>query len=193
VLIPDNKWWLAQNIKYAGAGSVHSASGCTPDKCGRLYSGAQMSSTYTGSTGASGYGENKQGVCPNNWNLPTSTNWRGLADAISTITYTAYSCGSVPCLLGTSDLICKALTRVDNPIASGTDLYGWANGANSLIDDPIWNQYDAWRGNDNSDQLLALLLNHKACVTSYVHGYVSLCGGVASEPRLGLVRCYRQL
>ena len=48
VLMPDNKWWLAQNVKYAGTGSANSNSGCTQDNCGRLYTGAQMSNTYTG-------------------------------------------------------------------------------------------------------------------------------------------------
>jgi uncharacterized protein (TIGR02145 family) len=127
VLMPDNNWWLAQNVKYADAGSVNSAANCTPDKCGRLYTGAQMSSTYTGSTGASGYGANKQGVCPNDWILPVSANWRGLADAIHVISYVSSICTGYNILHGTSAIICEALTLADHHLYPGTDQFGWAN------------------------------------------------------------------
>ncbi|MDR1895411.1 MAG: hypothetical protein LBR10_01305, partial [Prevotellaceae bacterium] len=41
VYMPDNKWWLAQNVKYAATGDAHS--GCDKEECGRRYTGAQAS------------------------------------------------------------------------------------------------------------------------------------------------------
>jgi hypothetical protein len=57
VLMPDNKWWLAQNMKYAGTGTQ--PSWCTKDECGRLYQHAQANGSWGGTSGS---GSNKQGV-----------------------------------------------------------------------------------------------------------------------------------
>ncbi|MDR0582009.1 MAG: hypothetical protein LBG31_03495, partial [Prevotellaceae bacterium] len=80
VLMPDNKWWLAQNVKFAQTGLAISISGCTPEKCGRYYESDQFNKAFGGS---SGWGENKQGVCPNGWVLPTLSNWTTLVNSIS--------------------------------------------------------------------------------------------------------------
>ncbi|MDR0581681.1 MAG: hypothetical protein LBG31_01840 [Prevotellaceae bacterium] len=57
VYMPDNKWWLAQNVKIAGynGSTVGSAvSGCTKDECGRRYTYTETIAAWggTGGTGA---------------------------------------------------------------------------------------------------------------------------------------------
>jgi uncharacterized protein (TIGR02145 family) len=75
VLMPDNKWWLAQNVKYAGVGSA--ISGCTKDECGRAYTWAQVYASYLG--GSSGSTGTVQGICPPGWLLPTLNTYNTLA------------------------------------------------------------------------------------------------------------------
>jgi uncharacterized protein (TIGR02145 family) len=65
VYMPDNKWWLAQNVRYAGTGSSPSANG-------RLYTAAEFNAAHGGSSGS---GQNKQGVCPPGWVLPITSEW----------------------------------------------------------------------------------------------------------------------
>jgi hypothetical protein len=74
VLMPDNKWWLAQNLKYAQTGTQ--PSWCTKDECGRYYTAAQARAS-------SGTGANKQGVCPNNWVIPVYSNFQDILTAYS--------------------------------------------------------------------------------------------------------------
>ncbi|MDR3133865.1 MAG: hypothetical protein LBU42_07570 [Prevotellaceae bacterium] len=192
VLMPDNKWWLAQSVKYAGAGIVNSAANCTPDKCGRLYTGAQMSSTYTGSTGASGYGANKQGVCPNNWILPVYDDWRAFVDAIDVTSLVDIT--PVSCLFkqGRNILITQRLGAIDNPVLKGNNYYGWS--------DAMWtNAYgqsapyyqEGWRGNNSEYQDWGLCINLNSG-HSYADGVLLsvYCDG---QDRKVPVRCFRQL
>jgi uncharacterized protein (TIGR02145 family) len=77
VLMPDNKWWLAQNVKYAKTGTQ--PSWCTKDQCGRYYSHAQV-------RGSSGSGSNRQGICPPGWVLPLKSHYETLTAAMSSTT-----------------------------------------------------------------------------------------------------------
>jgi uncharacterized protein (TIGR02145 family) len=112
VRMPDDKWWLAQNVRYAGTGTVVGYSipliNCTEEACGRFYTAAQFNAAHGGS---SGYGADKQGVCPSGWVLPTDTNW-----------LTLYN------LLGSSNAVrnerIRALNSTCSPI---TNYYGFAN------------------------------------------------------------------
>jgi uncharacterized protein (TIGR02145 family) len=72
VLMPDNKWWLAQNVKYAGAG--YPVEGCSKDDCGRAYPNADING---GSTAG-----HVQGICPANWLLPVNNDWTTLVTNI---------------------------------------------------------------------------------------------------------------
>jgi uncharacterized protein (TIGR02145 family) len=111
VRMPDNKWWLAQNVRYAGAGAVGSSvsvSGCTEETCGRFYTTAQFNAAHGGS---SGYGENKQGVCPPEWVLPTNSDWQTFHNS-----------------LGSSDAERTSRIRAANSTCSPiTDYFGFAN------------------------------------------------------------------
>ena len=109
VYMPDNKWWLAQNVKYAGTGSSVTTSGCTKEKCGRWYTSAQASGSWGGT---SGYGANKQGVCPSGWNLPIDNDWSTFIKSIST----------------TNSIVSERLRNPNSNCTPKTDYYGWANG-----------------------------------------------------------------
>ncbi len=82
VLMPDNKWWLAQNVKYAGTGSI-CGSGYTEDQCGWKYTYAQAYGSWGGSSGSAG---NVQGVCPPGWVLPIASDATALVNSIPSAT-----------------------------------------------------------------------------------------------------------
>ncbi|MDR3133549.1 MAG: hypothetical protein LBU42_05940 [Prevotellaceae bacterium] len=75
VKMPDNNWWLAQNVKYAGAGSAVGTSGCTEDLCGRYYSVNVFRNGGALNTKI-------QGLCPSGWFVPLWTDYDALATAI---------------------------------------------------------------------------------------------------------------
>ncbi|MDR3133610.1 MAG: hypothetical protein LBU42_06260 [Prevotellaceae bacterium] len=86
VLMPDNKWWLAQNVKLASYNNstVGSAiSGCSKDECGRGYTWAQIYDNYGGSYGSTG---TVQGICPPSWLLPLRETYATLASSIGPTT-----------------------------------------------------------------------------------------------------------
>ncbi|MDR3132767.1 MAG: hypothetical protein LBU42_01930 [Prevotellaceae bacterium] len=84
VLMPDNKWWLAQSVKYAGTGSSITVADCTKETCGRWYTSTEMNGG-----GSDGYGAKKQGVCPDEWMLPVSAGWITLLNTIHADAMTA--------------------------------------------------------------------------------------------------------
>jgi uncharacterized protein (TIGR02145 family) len=109
VLMPDTKWWLAQNVKlekYNSATVGSANSNCTKDECGLQYSYANAYAAYGGSSGSG----NVQGVCPPGWLLPVSTDWHAFADNIS----------------HTEAVILERL-RPKNSKFTWNDYYGWAN------------------------------------------------------------------
>ncbi|MDR0695099.1 MAG: hypothetical protein LBF81_07360 [Prevotellaceae bacterium] len=186
VKMPDNKWWLAQNVKYAKTGIENANVGCTPDKCGRCYTGAQMSSTYTGSTGASGYGTNKQGICPNDWKLPTTDTWKTFVFAIENVTLSNDACGGTLWQTGVSATVVQRLTSTDYTIYNGNDYYGWANATAAA--DPTC--CPTWRSNDTQYHDFGFRLRANACSCEMGY-YVSI--GKSGEDRNYNVRCFRQL
>jgi uncharacterized protein (TIGR02145 family) len=106
VYMPDNHWWLAQNVKYAGTGSA--VSGCTEDDCGRGYPLNVVWGSWGGTTGSTG---NVQGVCPPGWVLPTSADW------------TSFTTN-----LGVSDAQrAERIRSKDSYCSPIPDYFGWAN------------------------------------------------------------------
>jgi uncharacterized protein (TIGR02145 family) len=101
VLMPDSKWWLAQNLKYATSGAVLFQS-CGKDSCGRFYSYTEV---FNGN-----YAANSRTICPIGWVLPSNTQWNTMTTSISSSLTTAWR-----------DL--RSLRTGCSPI---TDRYGWA-------------------------------------------------------------------
>jgi uncharacterized protein (TIGR02145 family) len=187
--MPDNKWWLAQNVKYAKTGVAATTSGCTPEKCGRLYTGSQMSSTYTGSIGASGYGAGKQGICPNNWILPVVDNWQSLTNAIDPVTLSDESWCRSGAKQGTSLIVTVRLAATNNPLISGNDYYGWANGSHTIRAAYC---IEGWRGNDEAASDGGLMLGHALCDCSHNAKNLFAVTPTANN-QAAPVRCLRQL
>jgi uncharacterized protein (TIGR02145 family) len=107
VYMPDNNWWLAQNVKYAQTGASITINGCTPETCGRWYASEEANGNHGGT---SGYGSNKQGVCPNGWTLPVDATWATLMNALA----------------GNYNDAAKFLISKNNPCPKSDD-YGWAS------------------------------------------------------------------
>jgi uncharacterized protein (TIGR02145 family) len=128
VLMPDDNWWLAQNVKFANTGSARDD--CNKEECGRFYTGAQASGNWGGS---SGYGQGKQGVCPPGWIIPIGTEVLTMVNA----------CGS------TNAIRAAALRSYNSTCTPINDTYGFA----SLISRNTGaggGAPDAWRTNDCS-------------------------------------------
>jgi uncharacterized protein (TIGR02145 family) len=106
VLMPDNNWWLAQNVKYAATGNAHS--GCNKDQCGRHYTGAQASGSWGGT---SGDGQGVQGVCPPGWIIPMAAEVAPMVNA----------CGS------TDAIRAAALRSYNSTCNPKNDTYGFAS------------------------------------------------------------------
>ena len=136
VLMPDDKWWLAQNVRYAQTGSaITNPTACTPEKCGRWYTRAQATASYA--SGSSGYGEGKQGVCPPGWVLPTVANWNAMLDKIP----------------GTTATKCSYLRSLDSSCSGGhPDYYGFAPEiAVHTTGYPKYGNTVSWRANETYD------------------------------------------
>ncbi|MDR3133302.1 MAG: hypothetical protein LBU42_04680 [Prevotellaceae bacterium] len=173
VLMPDNNWWLAQNIKYMGAGVAIALSGCTPDKCGRFYTRAEATGNWGGS---SGYGPKKQGICPSGWILPVQTDFKNMIDQISSNITT----------------VCSYLRALNSPCGNAIDYYGFASVMvlhNTLS--PTYGACNTWRSNETYDSDWGIGVD---CRTS--------CANCCNEMQLGMVagqsvgaplRCFRQL
>ncbi|MDR3133481.1 MAG: hypothetical protein LBU42_05595, partial [Prevotellaceae bacterium] len=117
VFMPDNKWWLAQNLKYATNGQLRS--GCDKDSCGMFY---LMSDVYKGD-----YSVNQQKNCPAGWVLPSDTQWADLAASINPSVTIAWQ-----------DMRC-----LQTPCTPKTDRFGWATrGRCALNSEP--DDGDAW-------------------------------------------------
>jgi uncharacterized protein (TIGR02145 family) len=111
VYMPDDKWWLAQNVKYAQTGST--SANCSKDECGLYYTYANAYRSYDdASSGSEG---NVQGVCPPGWLLPVMTDWHAFADSISL----------------TPATVLERL-RPSNSSFTHNDYYGWAQTLGSL-------------------------------------------------------------
>ncbi|MDR1983996.1 MAG: hypothetical protein LBQ28_04140, partial [Prevotellaceae bacterium] len=105
VYMPDNKWWLAQNVKYANTGSA--INGCTEDECGKGYMSPQVYNSWGGTSGSSG---NVQGVCPYSWLLPVRSDYSDLVAS-----------------LGGAAIACKHLRSKNSTCTPISDGYGFAS------------------------------------------------------------------
>jgi uncharacterized protein (TIGR02145 family) len=174
VFMPDNKWWLAQNVKYAATGAV--ISGCNKDECGRTYSYAQAYGSWGGTSGFPG---NVQGVCPNGWVLPITANWNTFMSSISS----------------NENTIAERLRSYDSPCSPKTDYYGWA----SIIG--TWPTYLGKDRGDTGEGWYSNTAGDSKHITFHIDIYnccVKACGrastiwtGAGTYP--GEVRCFRQL
>ncbi|MDR0693838.1 MAG: hypothetical protein LBF81_00865 [Prevotellaceae bacterium] len=118
VLMPDNKWWLAQNLKYAANGGVLFQS-CGKDSCGRFYTTTEV---FNGN-----YASNQQTICPAGWVLPDSTQWNTMAMSISNDLVVAF----------------RDLRSLQLNCYPKTNNYGWATrGLSIAVDEP--NDGDDW-------------------------------------------------
>jgi uncharacterized protein (TIGR02145 family) len=100
VLMPDNKWWLAQNLKYAAKGVLRS--GCGKDSCGRFYSYTEVF--------AGNYAINQRTICPSGWILPSDTQWNTLTSSINSSLIVAW----------------RDLRSLKNPCSPVNNNFGWA-------------------------------------------------------------------
>jgi uncharacterized protein (TIGR02145 family) len=179
VYMPDNKWWLAQNVRYAGAGAVGytvSESGCTEETCGRFYTATQFNAAHGGS---SGYGTNIQGVCPPGWVLPITDNWQTLHNA-----------------LGSSDAERIARIRALNSQCSPiTNYYGFANPVifmhGSTVNNPSYSTGSGWFNNIASGYIYRIdhIGNNAFACDRYENKSVSVGGDLPDW----VVRCFRNL
>jgi uncharacterized protein (TIGR02145 family) len=167
VLMPDNKWWLAQNVKYASVGSA--ISGCTEDECGRAYTWAQVYAQYAG--GSYGSSGNVQGICPPGWLLPIQNDFKTMTSG-----------------MGSNATICAYLRAPTAACTPQQDYYGWADKVG--CSDNIRSGYcNNWYGNDNGhEDSFTIDCNssgHAACN--------QILWATASNGGNTTVRCFRQL
>jgi uncharacterized protein (TIGR02145 family) len=126
VYMPDNKWWLAQNVKLANYGqqSVGTAyPECDKEECGRGYTPAETIGNWGGTNG---FGANIQGICPSNWILPTIYQYADMFTAISGVNFTSY--GNADCggyYVNDANLV-NMLKSKENLCSGSNDHYGWA-------------------------------------------------------------------
>jgi uncharacterized protein (TIGR02145 family) len=172
VKMPDNKWWLAQNVKYATTGSSVTISGCTPDKCGRAYTGAQANGAWGGSK--TGIGANVQGVCPPGWILPLNADWYDLRANISTDVAT----------------ICRRIRALDSPCGNAEDYYGFANIIGYMVDGAKYGACGSFRTNDSAGYDWVFNWD---CGGSCPNCCNQIYTGVHEANRTAPVRCLRQL
>jgi uncharacterized protein (TIGR02145 family) len=132
VFMPDNKWWLAQNLKYAPNGQLKS--GCDKDSCGRFY---KQSDVYGGN-----YAVNQQKNCPAGWVLPSVAQWTALTTSISSTLTVAW----------------RDMRSLQTPCSPKTDRFGWAAKGRSANDvEP--NDGCGWHAANTSNGLFALMDN----------------------------------
>jgi uncharacterized protein (TIGR02145 family) len=171
VFMPDNNWWLAQNVKLASYNSstVGSAiSGCTKDECGRCYTWAQVYASYAG--GSSGSSGNVQGICPPGWLLPIQATFASLATSINT----------------DAAVVTENLRPLDANCQPASDGYGWASikgVRNGSLANKAWGAW--WYANDQGRED-GFIIDTQGC-----RAYDTKDVGEAGE--YGVVRCYRQL
>jgi uncharacterized protein (TIGR02145 family) len=169
VFMPDNKWWLAQNVKYAGTGSA--VSGCTKDECGWAYTWAQTYASYAG--GSSGFSGIVQGICPPGWLLPIRATFAELVASLGGV------------------VAASAHMRANNSTCSPrTNGYGWAN-KYGLGNGYTRNDIDCFYTNDEGRED-GVIVDGMNAVIGAVCNNVSIVQECESTDS-GTVRCFRQL
>ncbi|MDR3133880.1 MAG: hypothetical protein LBU42_07650 [Prevotellaceae bacterium] len=178
VLMPDNKWWLAQNVKLASYdGKTVGApinGNCSIEDCGRAYTPEQAYASYGGSSGSTG---NVQGVCPSGWVLPISTDFSLLIGSISP----NYD-------------VAAALRPLNSYCTPVNDTYGWAGAvahADGYVNDP--RRYCNYYGNDGGQRHNKFMIDCNPYTVPWSRscGSVGLLDGSGTNP--ASVRCFRQL
>jgi uncharacterized protein (TIGR02145 family) len=166
VIMPDTKWWLAQNVKYAGVG--YAISGGTEDECGRYYTYAQIYASYAGgTTGSTG---NVQGICPPGWLLPVTADYTLLINAI-----------------GSTATVCQRLRSLNSTCSPITDYYGFASHKGTLPN-VIDTRATEWYTND--------AMREDGIIIDYNTGFYvcnTITMNVVSNHSYATVRCFRQL
>ncbi|MDR0694888.1 MAG: hypothetical protein LBF81_06285 [Prevotellaceae bacterium] len=177
VLMPDGKWWLAQNVKYAGTGETITVGGCTKELCGRWYTYVQSKAAHGGT---SGDGENIQGVCPNGWVLPALNNWQTMFQSIST----------------SNTIICQSLRQLSSSCTPINDTYGWAAGKNHHYKRPDGQLFggEIWWANEATTPC-ASQIDQQNWVGSAcnVVQHFTFDGSHQAAVQAVAVRCFRQL
>ena len=168
VIMPDNKWWLAQNVKlaeYNNSAIGQTISGYTKDEAGMAYTWAQIYASYAG--GSSSSTGNVQGICPPGWLLPVTADFNTLMSNI-----------------GDEATVSVRLRALRTKCTQqGNDYYGWAAVApvcNYLPDSTCESCYtnDAYRED-------GFLIDFHGCGTARTASF--------NPSHIGVVRCYRQL
>ncbi|MDR0693920.1 MAG: hypothetical protein LBF81_01290 [Prevotellaceae bacterium] len=175
VFMPDDKWWLAQNIKlasYGGSAVGSEISGCTKDECGRTYSWAQVYASYAG--GSSGDVGNVQGICPPGWLLPVKETYATLVNSF-----------------GDASTACASLRAYDSPCPPVNDHYGWA-GTIGVVNGVIAPSCAFWYTNDygREDGFGCDRIGTGGCGTQC--DYPGL-DNIGEKSEQAVVRCFRQL
>jgi uncharacterized protein (TIGR02145 family) len=135
VYMPDNQWWLAQNVKLASYNSStvgYAISGCTKEECGRHYTWAQVYASYAG--GTSGSSGNVQGICPSGWLLPVRATFSTLANSI-----------------GNASEACAALRAMNANCTPRNNTYGWSS-ITGVVNGSIYKTYQNWYTNDEGGE-----------------------------------------
>ena len=194
VYMPDDKWWLAQNVKLASYGGKVAGSAfsiCNKDECGRRYTRTEIIGDWGGTNGQ---GANIQGICPSGWVLPVSTDWVNFITTIEpTVSFTTFTNPTNTGVTTVNTSVIKKLTRQNAYCYVGEDIYGWA----TISEEPPiqsswypgmigwWSGITQQYGND-------FLLNHLPG-SSNSCGYVSISNFTIDWSGPLPARCIRQL
>jgi uncharacterized protein (TIGR02145 family) len=172
VYMPDNQWWLAQNVKlasYNGSTVGVAISGCTnEDDCGRKYECAEVYASYAG--GSSRSSGNVQGICPPGWLLPIRSTFATLVSYI-----------------GSQSTVCAALRAYNSRCSPISDTYGFA-GKLGTGNGNVTTLADSWYTNDAGREdgfYIDATATDNPCG---IYGMEDL-----SECDYAVVRCFRQL
>jgi uncharacterized protein (TIGR02145 family) len=175
VLMPDNNWWLAQNVKlasYGGSTKGSTISGCTAEECGRAYSWAQTYASYGGSSGST---TKVQGICPPGWLLPLRASYDTLAKHI-----------------GDRTAVCANLRSLNSSCTAtpeNKNTYGWAsqvgvgNGTKATL-------HSYYYTNDNGRED-GIQIDCYDPSTNKCNYYITNNDGDSGN--LAVVRCFRKL
>ncbi|MDR3134211.1 MAG: hypothetical protein LBU42_09395 [Prevotellaceae bacterium] len=194
VKMPDNKWWLAQNVKlasYNGKTAGTTSSNCAKDECGRIYSRDETIGAWGGSNG---FGANIQGICPNGWLLPSYTEFLNmLVSLVNGASYTYYT-GNPGCIgYRLSSGVSRIVAAKENVCQTSNDVYGWAS--EKTIYENTTLDAEGWMLSQTADQQYWVVrkMTHM-CVAGDACDYVSVARALYPQNAMNTtVRCIRTL
>jgi uncharacterized protein (TIGR02145 family) len=100
--------WMAENLRWAGAGSCYDGIQASCDTFGRLYTWNE----FTGGIASSANPSGVQGICPDGWHVPSKPEWLQLMNAVGGQTVAG------------RELKANSALWVDAPV--NTDTYGFS-------------------------------------------------------------------